>query len=576
MGNKKKSWVLFKTFVILLIIIGILFIGYRGTLMVVEWLPSFQKEDISALYNGIHEDYTYVLLEEQPIVLDNYPKIIDNQIYLPIDFVIQYLNPNFYWDAQENTLTYTTLNSVIRMKTDELTYFVNDAPLTLNLPVRVLEDQVAYIPSELLKQFSAYTFSYNSELDLLMIDDETQDANYTTIINKEAVLRVDQDAKSKYLVKLLKDEQVKIYGESNDWFKVRTEEGILGYIKKKVVGNSFVIQGVQVEAEVSPFIDPTNYGGKVNIVWHQVTNATANSYVQDAMANVKGVDVLSPTWFAISDSEGNVSNLADISYVHWAHEQGTQIWALISNSFSSAITHDVLSSTAKREFVIKQILAFASLYELDGINIDFENVAAQDGPAYVEFIKEIGPYLNKQGILVSVDMYVPTAWTAHYNRSEVAKSVDYVVIMAYDEHWSTSPESGSVASIGFVDSGIVNTLKEVPKEKVILGLPYYTRIWAEQLVDEKIVVSSEAYGMKGSYDILVENNAVLIWDDEVKQFYAEYILEGITYKCWLEEEKSIEEKVLLMEKYDIAGVAGWKLGLQKEEIWDVLNTYLKE
>lgn len=576
MGKKRNSWILPKIFTIMIITIGLLFIGYKVIIKTMEWLPSFQKEDIGSIYEGIHEDYTYVIFEDQPLNLTHYPKIIEDQMYLPIDFVIQYLNPNFYWDEQEETLTYTTLNDVIRMKTDELTYFVNEEPQTLNLPVRIFEDQVAYIPSDLLNQFSEYTMSYSKDLDLLMIDDPSKEATYSTIKSKEASLRVDQDDKSHYIIKLQKADQVKIYGETDLWYKVRTQEGYLGYIKKKVAPNTTVIPGVEKEEVVSPFVDNKDYGGKVNIVWHQVTNATANSNIPVTMEKVMGVDVLSPTWFALSDSEGNISNIADIAYVKWAHDQGIQVWGLISNSFDSTITHDVLNSTEKREKVIKQILALTSLYELDGINLDFENVASQDGPAYVEFIKELGPYLNKQGILVSVDMYVPTTWTAHYNRSEVAKSVDYVIIMAYDEHWASSPESGSVASIGFVESGIINTLKEVPKEKVILGLPYYTRIWAEQLQEGETVVSSKAFGMDAAYDNLQENKAEIIWNDVSKQYYGTYILDDVTYKCWLEEERSIEEKVKLMEIYDTAGVAGWKLGLQKEEIWDVLDTYLKK
>ncbi len=566
----------------MMVTISLIYIGYKGYLKVVEWLPSFQKTDIGHIYEGIHDDYTFVLLEDQPLVLDHYPKMVEDKIYLPIDFVIAYLNPNFFWDANENTLTYTTLNDVIRMKTDELTYFVNDEPLTLNLPIRVFEDGVGYIPSDLLNQFSDYEMAYSQELDLLTIDDRAISSTFTTIKVKEAVLRVDPNSKSPYILKLQTNERVKIYGESDNWYKVRTGKGYMGYIKKKTAQVSIVIPGIEKVEEVSPFDHPKDYKGKLNLVWHQVTNLTANNYVQDLVTNEDGLDVLSPTWFSLSDSEGTISNLADISYVNWAHEQGIQVWALLSNfgilsnSESAIITHDVLNSTIKREKLIKQLLALCALYKLDGINIDFENVPKEDGPAYVEFMKELGPYLNKQGIIVSVDMYVPAPWTAHYNRSEVAKSVDYVMVMAYDEHWSTSPESGSVASIGFVEEGIINTLKEVAKEKIVLGLPYYTRIWAEQVEAGLTVVSSKAYGMTRAYEILMENNAQIIWDDTVKQYYGTYILEGITYKCWLEEEKSIEEKLNLMQKYELAGIAGWKLGLEKPEIWDVLKTYLKQ
>jgi spore germination protein YaaH len=240
------------------------------------------------------------------------------------------------------------------------------------------------------------------------------------------------------------------------------------------------------------------------------------------------------------------------------------------------MTHEVLSSTEKREYVIKQILAFSALYDLDGINIDFENVGSDDGEYFVQFIKEITPYLKNQGLVVSVDMSVPRPWTEHYNREALGEIIDYLIIMGYDEHWSTSPESGSVASIGFVLEGVEDTLLSVPKERVILGLPYYTRRWREEIIDGEIVVSSKALSMSAAYNMLIENNAEINWDEVTAQYYGEYEISGILYRIWLEEERSIEEKVSLVQLYDLAGAAGWKLGLEKDEVWDVLYEYLKE
>lgn len=573
--KKKALIIVIKSILIIFALIFVGFWGIKGIQKLKMLFPAYQKAEASRLYEGIEEDYTYVIFEDKALQLAHYPVIQDEKIYLPIDFVIEYLNPNFYWDENESTLTYTTSQDVIRMKSDELDYFVNDEPLKLNIPIIELENKMAYIPRSLLDKFCKYDMSYNTQLDLLIIDDLKNNAIFGTIGRQKVALRIDKDKYSNYITRLKEGEEVKIYEEYDEWYKVRTAEGYIGYIDKKGIIKTRQVEGTNALDNFQTIMDHS-FKGKVNMVWHQVTNVSANSNLPNALKGVTGLDVLSPTWFAISDSDGNVSNIADVGYVKWAHEQGYEVWALFSNSFNSTITHDVLSSTEKREKVIKQILALAAIYELDGINIDFENVAKEDGIYFVQFIKELTPYLKKQNLVVSVDMYVPSAWTQHYDREQVGMLVDYIIIMAYDEHWSNSPTSGSVASIGFVEKGIVDTLKEVPKEKVILGLPFYTRLWTEVIEGSNVVVSSKAYSMKRAYEILIENKAVIEWKEDVAQYYGEYVMGDATHKIWLEEENSIERKLKLVEKYDLAGVSGWKLGLEKDEIWPLIRTYLKE
>lgn len=554
---------------------ALIILGFKGYKFIKSWLPSFEKASLESVFEGISEDYTYFIVEGAPVVMENPPMIIEGKIYLPVDYVINNMNSNFYWDFAEGILTYTTKEDVIRMKTDELTYYVNDTPLELKLPI-LMENQVAYIPVDIIKKFSAFEFTYNENLDLLMMDNQLLDAKFGTIIEKEISLRIQEDPKTPYIKKMVADETVKIYGESEKWYQIRTREGYIGYVLKEDVGDLYKNYGITEVQETPPFNDKMNYEGKVNVSWHQVTNMTANGNLQENMVGVTGLDVLSPTWFSLSDSEGNVANIADVAYVEWAHQNGYQVWALFSNSFNKTITHDVLSSTEKREKVIKQILAFCSIYELDGINIDFESVAQEDGEYYIQFMRELTPYLKGQGVIVSVDMYVPAPWTEHYNRPVLGELVDYFMIMAYDEHWSTSPESGSVASIGFVEEGIVNTLKSVPKEKILLGVPFYTRVWREELLsDGTIDLSSKAYGMQRAYDVMLENDTVFTWNEEIMQYYGEFIDGTVTYKCWLEDERSMEMKMELVEKYDLAGVASWKLTLQKDEIWNVISSYLK-
>ena len=543
-----------------------------------DLVPNMMFVSPEELLPGLNEANVLPIWGNEPLVIDHNPVVEEGIVYMPISFVESHFNDDFYWDQEEKILTYTTINDVIRMKTDDLTYYVNDEPLSLQIPIREMVEGVPFMPLELLKKFSHHDFNYYADPGTLIIEDKSMDRVYVKVAPIEqayGIIRTWKDRKSPVVGKLAPDAMVKVIDSDAVWMEVRTEEGLTGFIKITDVGDQITVTGTAPVKEVYDYSTRMTFDGGLNLAWHQVSNTTANKYLDDKLEGADGLNVISPTWFHIKDAEGNVTNIADLNYVRKAHEQGIQVWALFSNQFDASLTHEVLSSTSSRENLIKELLALSALYEIDGINVDFENVAKADGEHFVQFMKELTPYLKKQELVVSVDMYVPMPWTAHYGRDEVGEVVDYVMIMAYDEHWSTSPESGSVASIDFVEAGIRNTLKEVPKEKTVLGLPYYTRIWTEEMVDGKVDVSSRAYSMNKAYELMMEEDVTFEWLDDIKQYYAEYEKDGLVYKLWHEEERSIEEKMKLMEQYQLAGVAGWKIGLEKPEIWDVLNDYLE-
>ncbi len=530
------------------------------------------------LLPGLNEVSVLPIWGNEPLEIEHNPVVEEGIVYMPISFVEGHFNDDFYWDQEEKVLTYTTINDVIRMKTDDLTYYVNDEPLNLQIPIREMVEGVPFMPLELLKKFSHHEFDYYADPGTLIIEEKSVDRVYVKVSPMEqdyGVVRTWKDRKSPMVEKLAPGEMLKVMGSDTIWMEVRTAEGLTGYIKMSDLGDQITTAGTEPVEEIYDYSTRMTFEGGLNLAWHQVSNTTANKYLDDKLEGVHGLNVISPTWFHIKDAEGHVTNIADLNYVRKAHAQGIQVWALFSNQFDAGLTHEVLSSTAARQNLIKELLALSALYEIDGINVDFENVAKADGEHFVQFMKELTPYLKNQELVVSVDMYVPMPWTAHYGRDEVGEVVDYVMIMAYDEHWSTSPDSGSVASIDFVEKGIINTLKEVPKEKTVLGLPYYTRIWTEEVVDGEVDVSSKAYSMNKAYELMMEEDVTFEWLEDIKQYYAEYEKDDKIYKLWHEEERSIEEKVKLMEQYDLAGVAGWKIGLEKPEIWDVLDEYLK-
>lgn len=316
----------------------------------------------------------------------------------------------------------------------------------------------------------------------------------------------------------------------------------------------------------------TNTQGGLTILWDQTAKATNDSDIK--RQPIEGLDVLCPTWFAIKNSNGDVEDKGSIDYANWAKDQGYELWGLVSNSFDKTITHDTLSVPEKRTKIINQLLDYAKKYNLDGINIDFESVAKEDGDYYLQFMKEATPIFKQNGLVVSVDMYVPTPWTAHYQMEEVGKIVDYVIIMAYDEHYSTSKESGSVSSLPWAEKYMTDATKLVDKNKLIMGIPFYTRVWTEtKNADGTVSVVSKSLKMDEAETLLKNNNAKIVFDEETGQNYGEYFSDGTTKKIWLEDEQSIKSRMEVAKNLGVKGVAAWKRGHEKEGIWQVINSY---
>ncbi|MDE7285599.1 MAG: chitinase, partial [Lachnospiraceae bacterium] len=311
---------------------------------------------------------------------------------------------------------------------------------------------------------------------------------------------------------------------------------------------------------------------KINLGWHVVAGLAGNDTLDAVTANTKGLNVISPTWFKLSDNEGNFTSFASQSYVDKAHGMGLEVWGLVENiEYKNSIDmYAILSSTTTRAKLIDGLINTALTYGLDGINVDFEQISMDCGEHYIEFIRELSIPCRANGIVLSVDNYVPTGYTDHYNRQEQGVVADYVIIMGYDEHYAGSPEAGSVASINFVEEGIEKTVSQVPASKVINAVPFYTRIWETK----DGALDSQAVGMEMAEEYVNAHNIQTEWNDETCQNYGEYTEGGSLYQIWLEDESSMEVKLNIMEKYQIGGVACWRLGFEKPEIWDIIEAYL--
>lgn len=575
---KKKMISVLATLILLVIVTIIYVVGN----IIEKYTPTDEKANLTEYFEMSKEDEVALIL--QNVKAEEKGLIANDQIYLEYSTVKTYLNSRFYWDPNENVLLYTTPTDVVSAQVGSKDYYIGKTKNTENYDIVKVDGSNAYIAIDFIQKYTNISYEKFSEPNRVHITYEWGNTTYAELKKDESV-RVKGGIKSPILTDVLEGSRVTIIEQGEDWSKVRSEDAFIGYIKNKNLIN------ISEQAEARSFEEPvyTNISKdyEINLVWHQVTEKAANDKLLTLLADTKGVNTISPTWFSLIDNEGNISSLADATYVQHAHQLGIEVWALIDNFNDELSTFEVLSYTSKREKLINQLIAAAIEYDLDGINIDFEELKTEEGEPFIEFIRELSIKCRNNGIVLSIDNYVPSEFSALYNRKEQGIVADYVIVMGYDEHYATSEEPGSVASISFVRSGIENTLLEVPKEKVINAVPFYTRLWIETPKSEEEIasetesteyipytLSSEVYSMANSDKLITSNGLTPMWDETTAQYYANYEIDGIGYEIWLEEEASIEEKMKLIDEFDLAGVACWKLGLEKQSIWDTIIKYV--
>lgn len=320
-----------------------------------------------------------------------------------------------------------------------------------------------------------------------------------------------------------------------------------------------------------------SFGEPVILAWDHVLNVAPNLSVNPPNP---AVTVLSPTWFSLSDSEGNVASKADPAYVAEAKSRGVRVEPLFSNGFDPERTRAFLADAGARERSVARILAFCRTLGLDGINIDFENVFGEDRDRLTAYVAELARALHEDGLRVSMDVTVVSDkpnWSGCYDREALGRIVDAIALMTYDEHWRSSPVSGSVASIGWVEKAVAYLAGKVPPGKIWLGVPFYTREWEETPVaGGGVKVRSRARSMAEAEARLRENGAVVSWDAAAGQYYGEFFKEGKRYRVWLEEERSLGLKLALVQKWGLGGVAAWRRGFEKPQAWEVLQSISRD
>lgn len=547
MNKKYKPIIAVAVLVILVAILGIV------THVVMKYIPSSEKMDLNEYYGEMADGQIALVIGTEK--LEERGLVDGDRVYLPLDVVNTYLNQRYYWDSANQQILYATpseLTSASASSEAGDKVWVKDDKVYLNLTyVQEFTDLDAYITKDPYRIAIQYKFK-----------------NVKTVtVKKNTSIRYRGGIKSAILTSVKKGIKLRLIEEMENWDQVATDDGYIGYIDKKKVG-----EAEKTKFERSFKKEEYSYltmDSKVNMVWHQVTSTDANAYFADATANMTGVNVISPTWFYLTDTSGNIASIASADYVSQAHEKGLQVWGLIDNFTQEVSTTETLSSTAARQNIISQLIQAAQDVGMDGINVDFESLSEDVGTHFLEFLRELSIECHKNNLVLSVDNPVPEDFTSHYDRAEQGRVVDYVIIMGYDEHYVGS-EAGSVASLPWVEQGIQDTLDEVPAERVINAIPFYTRLWRTTGGN----VTSEAIGMDQAQQTIADNNVETYWDKTTSQNYGKYDIDNSTYQIWLEDAQSVAEKVKLVSKYDLAGVSAWKLGFENNGIWQVISDNL--
>ena len=574
---------------LLIVVIGlILVVGKK----IEDYIPSEEVQDLNEYYGIERPDDVAVIWNQE--LSDIKGKCLEGNIYLDFDTVHDRFNSRFYWDDNEKLLRYTTAEELVTVYAGRNDYFVGNDVTKESFEIVKIEEDAVYVALDFVKKYTDLGYELYMDPYRIVLTTDWDHVSGRTTISRDTQLRVKGGIKSPILAELEKGTEVIVLESMDEWCKVATIDGLIGYVKnKKLTG-----EGQQADFSEDQ-LPAHSYAGEtfthnlmeepVKLLWHQTMNADANARIATVLANSKDVNVISPTWFYLNDNEGNLSDVASKDYVNYCHEQGVKVWGLISNLENPEVDSTyVLTHTSVRENLVNQIIAKALNYNLDGVNIDFEALSGEVGDGYIQFIRELSLKCDDNGLVLSVDNYVPSAYTQFYNRAEQANFADYVIVMAYDEHYAGSDE-GSVASIDFVRKGAQNTLAEgVPAEQLILGMPFYTRIWAETPKEEDgdsaeaasddyvgYELSCETASMAEARSRIDANGAQITWLEDCGQNYAQYEADGVTYKIWLEDAQSLELKLQVMKDLNLAGAAFWKAGMETADVWDTISSYLE-
>lgn len=518
-----------------------------------EYFNLTDENSVALIQNG-------ELLEEQAVLIGGEP-------YAAYTYVESQLNSCFYWDEETKGILLTTSGGV-------QTLLPGDAAVAKTPggqpAVQQESDGTVYISLDVVKEYTDLDYAYYSDPNRVVIRNEWDGVEQATVQSDTAQVRQKGGIKSLILADVQKGDTLLYLENLDNWCKVMTADGYTGYIQTEDISEPEAIEARTAKKDSYERITRDH---KINLVWHQSTSTESNDAMAEMTAEMTGVNVISPTWFSVTDETGTISSLASADYVKLAHDAGREVWGLIDN-FNEAFDETTdLAYASVRSRIIEQLLAEAASCGMDGINVDFENLKEVGIPHYLQFLRELTSAAHAQNLVVSVDTPVPQAYTMYYQRGEQARFVDYMIVMAYDEHFAGSEEAGSVSSLPFVQQAVEEMTRVMPADQVICGIPFYTRVWTEKFGQSAI--TSEVLGMDGAKNYAKENQMTETWDASLGQNVATVETSDARYTIWMEDEQSMEEKLKVIQSADLAGVAEWKLGFECADVWSLISKYIE-
>ena len=518
-----------------------------------EYFNLTDENSVALIQNG-------ELLEEQAVLIGGEP-------YAAYTYVESQLNSCFYWDEETKGILLTTSGGV-------QTLLPGDAAVAKTPggqpAVQQESDGTVYISLDVVKEYTDLDYAYYSDPNRVVIRNEWDGVEQATVQSDTAQVRQKGGIKSLILADVQKGDTLLYLENLDNWCKVMTADGYTGYIQTEDISEPEAIEARTAKKDSYERITRDH---KINLVWHQSTSTESNDAMAEMTAEMTGVNVISPTWFSVTDETGTISSLASADYVKLAHDAGREVWGLIDN-FNEAFDETTdLAYASVRSRIIEQLLAEAASCGMDGINVDFENLKEAGIPHYLQFLRELTSAAHAQNLVVSVDTPVPQAYTMYYQRGEQARFVDYMIVMAYDEHFAGSEEAGSVSSLPFVQQAVEEMTRVMPADQVICGIPFYTRVWTEKFGQSAI--TSEVLGMDGTKSYAKENQMTETWDASLGQNVATVETSDARYTIWMEDEQSMEEKLKVIQSADLAGVAEWKLGFECADVWSLISEYIE-
>ncbi|MCM1113730.1 MAG: glycosyl hydrolase family 18 protein [Muribaculum sp.] len=564
---KKK----FLTVVIAVVLIGIVVLFAVGKPLLDKYSYSDERMDLDE-YFGVSGERAAIILQDEQV--KEQALVRDGICYFDLDTVHQYLNEIFYVDSAENLLLYTDAVETVYAVLDGNTgsYTTAQGEQNLGFPVSLVEDGTVYLAADYVKRFTNYSYEvFDRQVQVYTQWGERRTAS----VKKKTAVREKGGIKSPILRDMEAGETVEVLEQMETWSKIKTSDSIIGYVENKRLDSVNTVQETPVTDYQAPEYTGLPMEGKVSLGFHSIGGVGGNSTFYEMASDSKGMNVIAPTWFSLCDEWGNFRSFGEPGYVNMAHSAGLQVWGVLDNfnyrneTGTSVDEYAVLSVTSRRQKLVDEVTAAAVNLGLDGINVDFEQIASGTGVHYVQFLRELSVACRQSGLVLSVDNYVPFHFNEHYRLDIQGEIADYVIIMGYDEHWHGSGDPGSVASIDYVTNGITKTVSEVPAKKVINALPLYTIVWTTNGVN----VTDEYLTLNNLAAFLNQVNAQPEWDEITCQNYLEWQSGDSLKQVWLEDAESVRVKLNVMSVNEIGGVAVWRLGYGTPEVWELINAY---